>query len=507
MNVPSHIRKQMKDNFLVALGIFVILTLWSIMKPVGTDPDEGIHLVQIWCGSNGESGRCPLASSDTQTQLVPFRYVSGMNCSVRNFDYWSDASCQNVQDQSELIETEILEYGHYPAPLKNLQGRFMLGDPNTSTFLARTFSVLVATLCISVSCFAARRNFLKIWLFLLICANPFVLSLIASVNPSSWAISSAVGAGILLLGLSLDDFRTDSHFNRLILLVPISLISLVAVFSRPEIQYVAKTAVLVLGIGLLAKIVVGMKSLLIRPLLIATVLVLGSLGILHLLPQWRSFLNFPGVDSQWGSLSLLRDNIFSAPSFALTSLFGDTQGSYATALTPTVHLYLLATATAMLLFGCRYASWTFRQVIRISLAMLSFFIAVLLVHQIIGQPIGGVIQPRYFTPLAIILLATTLRSIPLSVSGFVVRIVTGALVFSAFIYIPHNLMRYVSGVSPTHNIQSVWQFIVLSDSTQLWWQDILRPLSPQLAFTVGWLAFVRVAAIGETLTRKTSSSE
>jgi len=476
------------------------------MKPVGADPDEGIHLIQIWCGDRGESGRCPPSGADAQTQLVPFRFVSGMNCSVRNYNYWADASCQNIENESQLVETRILQYGHYPAPLKNLQSLFMAGSPNTSTFLARQFSVLIAALCIGISVLAARRNYLRIWLFLMILANPFVLSLVASVNPSSWTISSAIGAGILIIGLSLDDFRSGSPVVRLILLMPISLIGLVAAFSRPEIQTLMKAVVLVSGLGLLVKLVVGMKSQLIRLLLIALGLALAIIGLDRQIREWRGYLNFPEVSSSWGGLLLLRDNIFAAPSFALASLLGTPQGGYATALTPSVHFYLLGAIIAMLLLGDRSTSPTFQQVKSILLALLSFFGAVLLTHQIVGQPIGSVIQPRYFTPLAVVLVAMVLRSIPLSISRFTALLVIGVLVFSAFIYTAHNLMRYVAGVSPTHGTQSAWRFVVLSNSTQLWWQDIFTLLSPQSVFLMGWLVFARLAAVGATLIRNGSSA-
>jgi len=311
------------------------------MKPVGADPDEGIHLIQIWCGDRGESGRCPPSGADAQTQLVPFRFVSGMNCSVCNYNYWADASCQNIENESQLVETRILRYGHHPAPFKNLQSLIMAGSPDTSTFLARQFSVLIAALCIGISVLTARRNYLKIWLFLMILANPFVLSLVASVNPSSWTISSAIGAGILIIGLSLDDFRSGSPVVRLILLIPISLIGLVAAFSRPEIQTLMKAVVLVSGLRLLVKLVVGTKSQLIRLSLITLGLALTIIGLDRQIREWRGYLNFPEVSSSWGGLLLLRENIFSAPRFALASLLGTPQGGYATALTPSVHFYLL----------------------------------------------------------------------------------------------------------------------------------------------------------------------
>lgn len=517
----------LSGKLFLALGIFTIAAFWALIKPVGTDPDESIHLIHAWCGDAGSSGRCPTSKSDTDLQLVPLRIAKGLECNHKMSracgksrylpaGYLFDASCQNLENAQALIEVEKYGIGTYPRPLKQLQALVIGNDPDSSVIRIRLLSVLIATICIGGALFVVRHGHLKIWIFLILVANPFVLSLIASANPSSWAFSSAIGFGVLILGLRRADLSTARPIARCRVFILAAVLTIIALLSRPDLQ------VLVVAIGLvLTGFVTWRLILTIRDRRVKCVLTTLSLavivaGSIPALSRAEVLFRFPvsSAKSPRTGVTLILSNLVPGLQYVTGSVIGFPDGIYSTALSPWFHLFPVFILYLIELLKVENRPHLQGNLAAIVLAMLLSLAVILSAHQLLGQTFPGLIQPRYFAPVSIVGVATVIRLTKFRTSNRAVSLVSLAWVIGILVGMAHNTLWYVSGINSVadlSSLSSVWKMIISDDQSQRWWQDDI-PLRPPVILVLVWAVCWRMAHLGLEIlavdeTEKMSRSE
>jgi len=499
------------NRLFLALGIFIVVAFWAVIKPVGADPDESIHLIHAWCGDAGSSGRCPTSKSNNDLQLVPFRIASGLNCVHTSsracgktrylpLNNWADASCQNSENENLLVEVEKHGMGNYPRPLKQLQGLVIGSDPDTSVIRIRLLSALVATICIGGSTCIIRDRRLKVWLYLILMANPFVLSLLASANPSSWAFSAAIGSGVLLLGLNRTDFLTTTPLRRSRIIACAAFLTITAYFSRPEIRILVSVAgVILMGAGVLrALLAIGKR----RTTLSLMVLFLGLLavGLTSIFSRVEKLLVFRDSDlhSHTTGLPLTLYNLGPGLRFVAGSVVGFPDGIYATALSPWFYLIPFSLLYLLGLLRAENRQHLWRNIAVVFFAVLLTLSVVLMVYQSTDQSIPGVIQPRYLAPVSIVAVATVIRLTNFQISRRAVSVIVFTCAIGLPVGMAHNMLRYISGVKPNSSISSVWELILGNHNSHHWWQDSL-PLEPHIVFVIATVVYWRMAYLGKEI--------
>ncbi|GAA1225457.1 hypothetical protein GCM10009655_25250 [Rhodoglobus aureus] len=166
---------------------------------MGASPDDDYHLVSIWC-STGDEAYCQPGSVE-KSRFVPEAVLESPCYAF--FDNRS-AECQEQLDftTDELVETARGNFvGAYPPVYYSVMSVFVGDNILVSVMLMRLFNILLfvgITTALYVLLPIQRRPAL-VWGWL-ITTMPLGLFLIASNNPSGWAIAGVGTAWLALLG-------------------------------------------------------------------------------------------------------------------------------------------------------------------------------------------------------------------------------------------------------------------------------------------------------------------
>jgi hypothetical protein len=186
---------------LALIGVVLGLGAWAFSSPVGSSPDDDFHLASIWCGLGDREGLC--APSDVPGQK---RIDSGLNlASCYAFQSSLSAGCQEasgVFTNSVVIDSARGSFSsNYPPVYYASMGFLASSDIPTSALLMRFANIAVFLLSFVALWLllpvALRRTQFWMWAATLVPLGAF---LIASNNPSSWAITGVGTAWFALYG-------------------------------------------------------------------------------------------------------------------------------------------------------------------------------------------------------------------------------------------------------------------------------------------------------------------
>ena len=165
--------------------LMLVLFGWSISSPIGSSPDEAFHISSIWCPTSAPSANC-IEASETETRekliYLPFVIDTCFNASLAT----SSACSSTGRPTSQLnrANSTLNPPGFY-----QVMHRLVTSDPTTSIVIMRISNSLIAVFCFAMVLKLSNRKirtaFIVSWFVTL---SPRGISLIASVNPSSWAI-------------------------------------------------------------------------------------------------------------------------------------------------------------------------------------------------------------------------------------------------------------------------------------------------------------------------------
>lgn len=172
----------------VALLGFVALIGWSFASPIGASPDDNFHMTSIWCAQGERAGMCE-ATGDPGEMAVLAEAANSSVC----FAFVPEHSGRCDTEPSGLIVTGHGNFeGLYPPVFYATMSLFSTLDVQTSVLVMRVFnSLLAVALTTAVYVLVDRRLRAPIMWGLLLTSIPTGIFLIASVNPSGWAIMSA----------------------------------------------------------------------------------------------------------------------------------------------------------------------------------------------------------------------------------------------------------------------------------------------------------------------------
>lgn len=458
------------------LLVFVALAAWALSSPVGASPDDDFHLTSIWCAT-GDSQYCA-PSGDEGTRLVP-PAVANPACFAYDAD--KSAGCQNRIDftAGATEETERGNFaGGYPVVYYGTMSLFVGPDVHTSVLVMRLVNIaLFVGLGVALYLFLpANRRQILIWQWALTTV-PLGLFVLASNNPSSWAVMGVGYGWLALLGFYEARGRTRVALGALYLLAAV-----MASGSRSDatVLFVLATFAAVL-----------LSAHLTRRFWLSSILPLAGFAICALLfrASRSSDAVTGGLGEQLGVGAIVQRiayNLTEVPSI-WTGIFGQSWGLgwLDTSMPAVVWVSGLAAVIGAGFVAARASSARKSFVVLVGASALALIPVVLLVLS--GNDVGDDYQPRYLLPLIIVFIGAvffTDGAQQVRLSRVQTWLIVTVLSAAQFIALYLNTRRYVTGID------------ALSpdlDAGREWWWNLV--ITPNIAWIMGSLCFAGALAL------------
>lgn len=504
--LPRALSRPLATLGLTLLGLLTF-SAWGVGSSVGSSPDDQVHMASIWC--SGFTGETCEVIEETGERLIPAGLREAM-CTTQN--PFQSAGCQpmlNVDDGRQITTTNVntssnaYPTGFYKTMNLFVQSNIELAITSMRIFNGMIFVGLTAALWWLVPT-RVRQPLAWSWLLTL---TPLGFFLIASVNPSSWAIMS-VGLGWLaLLG-----FLETPHKARAAGLAVIYLLAGIMAFSSrtdSAVFFLLTSALAVFLSPVTARELLHRAWLPTLPLFLA----LGNLGIRGVdgvgqlgvieegfgsrtvsrygepLPWAKGANAEPTGEFDW---NLLWNNIWDTPALWLGFVGGYPFGSLGwldTLLPQFVPFALMFVISAVAFTGIHGASLK-RKISIAGIILGAWFLPVYML-QLGGFIIGEEFQPRYLLPIFTVLLAVTLlrdkAEDPIVWGRFRLMSLWIPLVLAHSIALHTAIRRYTTGFGLGG--------IDLDYLREWWWLFMPDFLGATAVWAIGSLAFAALAAL------------
>lgn len=457
--------------------IFVALLSWAISSPVGSTPDEDYHLASIWCGQGIRENYCE-QSAQADERVVPETLLRASQCFA--FAPAQPAGCISYSSEPLISTSRLNSNSSYPPVFYWVNSFFVSGNIEISVLMMRIFNALIFVVPLGVLASFANFKIRKAVLIgTLVSLVPLGMFIIPSINPSSWAVSSAV-----ITWASLYSFLIEQKTKFKILFGSLAVFGIfIGAGARSDAAAYGVLSIIVAVV--LARFETGKFSKeFIFPI------ALFAIPIFFFFASGQSAV----VGSQQASQTLsdisipqlIAKNLLELPSLMVGSLGTWGLGWLDTQMPATVWVSSLFCFIALLFTGIKFIS--FGKTISALLTFSAMVIVPLyvLVHDRIF--VGAGVQPRYIFPLLIILSQIALYSTPeiksllSKTQGF---LIISLLSIANAIALHYNIRRYVTGVAANG-----WN---LNTSNAWWWN--LSIISPMADWILGSIAFLAAVMI------------
>jgi hypothetical protein len=494
---------RLADRTAFALApVLALLTMlaWVFASPIGAAPDDDFHLVSTWCAGPSAGETCLQVEDDRRIRMVP-EALDGIACFAP--DPTRSAACQGDDfswSTDVLVDSDRANVvGAYPPVFYAVMGALTTDDIQASALWMRVLTVVVF-LGILVALFLllpAERRPMVAWGWL-ITTIPLGVFILASNNPSAWAVIGVGTSWMALLGWFESTGRRQWALGALFVLGVI-----MAAGSRGD-------AALYSGLGMVLVLVltfVHRRSYYLRAIL---PVVMGVVALAFFLSarQSRSGLggfqggSNVGEGSSTGTIStgagvgattealdpeqalsgagLLAYNLLNAPYLWSGALGEWALGWLDTSMPAVVSLAAVAAFVAVGFVGI--ARMTPRKAIALGLLVAVLWALPVYVLQAGGDLVGEQVQPRYLLPLIVVLgglLLLTQKGRPITLTRAQRFTVIAALAGSHFVALHLNIRRYVTGIDEAG--------VNLDAGLEWWWTGML---SPNVVWIGGSIAYL-----------------
>jgi hypothetical protein len=461
----------------------IALTAWALSSPIGSSPDDDFHLASIWCGSPLGSAEC-LPGAEPDSRIVPQALNEAAACYAGRPDI--SAACQEqtfTLDPTPVTDTSRGNFANnYPPVYYGFMSLFAGPGILASVVLMRVINAfLFVGITAALVCLlpAARRRAL-VWGWVIV-SIPLGMFLLASNNPSAWALIGVGSSWLALVGF----FETTGK-RRVGLAALFVVTVLMASGARGDAALYT-----VLG-SALAVFLTLRRS---RNYLLQSILpvAMAVVSILFFLSSQQASVAGDGLgdaDAISGGAAvdtgtdrsffgLLAYNLVMVPTL-WAGVFGEWGlGWLDTSMPALVRVCAGALFAAVLFAGLRQTD------ARKSIAVVGAGLVVWLLPTYVlirgGNVVGENVQPRYILPLLVVIAVLAMlpaRGQRFQPSSLQLGIVGVVLVVCEAFALHVNMRRYVTG----NDIQG-WNL----DAGAEWWWDI--PFSPMAVWALGVLAY------------------
>jgi hypothetical protein len=477
---------RLRFKWIALAPVLAILAMagWALASPVGSSPDDDFHLVSTWCAGDSAAPLCMPGPTASQ-RIVPEILVNS-NCYAFFPQRSADCLTNFSGDPQEMVVTNRGNFvGGYPPVFYKTMHIFASSNFELSVLLMRMFNVVLLVGLFS-GIYALVSHSLRrtlIWTFLLT-TLPMGLFLIASNNPSSWAIIGVPSAIIALLG-----YFEATRWKKVALGGIALLSTVVAAGARSD-------AAIYVGIGVAAILIMKLKST--RQFVLSTLIVIpmaitcvwSYLSANQILAAVNGFsgVQTAVVESKpSGAFGLLFSNAMEVPTL-WAGIFGEAKLGWMDTSMPAV-VSLGALAAFILAAGRALAHLDRRRAIAIAfLAALLWSIPVYILT-VSGDRVGVGVQSRYLLPLIMLFAAFLFyqsKARQWSLSRGQLILVAATLSVAQLIALHFNIRRYVT----SFDVQG-WN---LNSHIQWWWNLPFGPMTVLLVGSISYALLVWVLA-------------
>lgn len=469
---------------LLAASVLTLVT-WAFATPIGSSPDDDFHLVSTWCASpTGGAGLCE-PGVDESSRVVP-EALRGIAC----YDEPEDsAACQEELDWSlaTAVDTDRGNFrGEYPPGYYAVHGLLAGPDLQLSALLMRLLNVVIfAGITAGLWLLLPRyRRPTLVWGWLAVIV-PLGTFLLASNNPSSWAIIGVGSSWIALLGY----FETSGP-RRIGLGILFALAVLLAASARGDAAVYAGFAIAIV------LLLVGQPT---KQFLLPAILpiAMGLVALVFLLTSGMAGSAADGFSDsginpdvpRLSGLALLAYNVLNLP-LLWSGLLGQAGLGWMDVTMPGVVVFgAVAVFVALAFTGI--VRMGPRKAIALLLAGAVLTALPLYILQAGGHTVGQQLQPRYLLPLILLFAGLLLLSDadkPVRLTRLQGWLVGLALAVVHFVALHITIRRYVTGAEEAG--------FNLDAGAEWWWEGVP---GPNVVWIVGSLAFALVVALAVPL--------
>jgi hypothetical protein len=477
--------------FIAPALALIALVAWALASPMGASPDDDFHLVSTWCANAAKTADCEPGTS-ANSRVVPESLVKAP-CFAHKTTV--SGACQNKFSLSPKPDdlTTRGNFDHsYPPVFYATMNLFVGSNILVSVFLIRLVNIILfvgLTVALFVLLPRDRRPTL-VWSWV-ITTVPLGLFLIASNNPSAWAIIGIGTAWLALLG-----YYETAGRRKILLGILFAIASVMAAGSRGDSAIYS-----VIGIGVVLFLVFTptKKFLLnaILPAVLAVVSVLFFLSARQTLSGVNGFSGTAGISNSAADaavsagpvnpLGLLFSNIVQAPSL-WGGIFGQSWGLgwIDTPVPALTGLGGIACFVAVVFVGLRRLS--FRKGLAVAGVGVVLWLLPVYVLTRGSDPVGQQVQPRYLLPLIVLFAGLAVMSargiVPFRLGRAQWIVIAATLSVGQCLALYFTMRRFVNGNEPGgFNL----------DQAEKWWWAI--PFPPMLVFAIGSLAYAALIVV------------
>lgn len=457
------------------------LTAWALSNPVGASPDEDYHLSSIWCGQGIESGVCEKARASDERMVDEFLPQAPL---CFQFQPQMSAACQAplfVNRSERLIPTDRGNFsGDYPPGFYFVMHSFIGDDISRSVVLMRAFNAaLFVGLVTALYWLLPRGRRAMAVLGTVVALVPLGVSIIPSINPSSWAVTSSALVFPAVVGF----FETSGR-RRLALAALAGAATLMAASARADAAVYAALAA-VLAVVLTSARRSKDWRLVPFPLLLVAVCLASYLSSGQTAAATAGFDAAVGSDGHSAAVPdsglLIGQNLLNVPELWAGSFgFGPWGlGWLDTRMPAVVWVVNLAIFGAVLFVGLRQLSPRKTAAVLLTLGGAWALPTLVLVQS--SAVVGTEVQPRYLLPLLVLLAHVALFRVDPD-RGDLTRpqltLLAVGLTATNATALHFNIRRYVTGTDV---------FAPNLDAGREWWWGFA--LSPMQVWLLGSVAF------------------
>ena len=479
MNRMSLVRSSQSKFKVIGLApVLAIIALlgWALASPVGSSPDDDFHLASIWCAAGDRANECQTVAEQSK-RAIP-EALGKTACYA--FKAEQSAACQGTifdDKKTGLVATSRGNFQNlYPSLYYRTMNLFVSPNIEASVVLMRIINILLLVGLTTILYFflpAGRRPTL-VW-GLAISLVPLGLFLVASNNPSAWAIISAGTLWISLVG-----YFESSGARKVVLGLVAAFSTVLGAGARADAAAYALLAIVA---------VVLLTARLNRRWIISAILpfAMAVTATAFYFSTQQSLVATSGIplgadpSQALSRRYLLFTNFLNVP-YLWTGVFGTRGLGWLDTLMPgIVWVGSLGCFSALAFAGLVSRSTRKLLAVAIVLGALWFIptYTLALSHSVdVNQ-----LQPRYILPLVILLGGIVLlqvggESLKLSKAQIVALVSTLSVANAVALHA--NMRRYITGT----DVKS-WNL----NTTAEWWWSI--PVSPMMVWAVGSVSFAQ----------------
>lgn len=477
MRIPTRLALRLAAPF----ALFITLATWGLSSPVGSSPDDDYHMASIWCGQGLREGLCEPGAVPGEF-AVPSAVVLASECFA--FEPAESGACTN-QLPDGLVETPRSNAtdGKYPDVFYGVMSVFATPDVGSSIIAMRLFTAGLFTFVVTALFYLLPARIRPAYVWGAVGTSvPLGLFIVPSVNPSGWAVLSAVTLWAATLG-----WFAETDRRRLVGLAGLAALAcLVGAGARSDAAVygvMAMTAAAIVGFSRTRTFAI--RSVLPAGLTLMSVALFFSAGQSAVADPSNLGQRMPWPET----VALAVYNIQELPELWIGVLGFWGLGWLDTAMPGVVWVTSVAVVSVLVVVGLKGTSRA--KALAVGMVFLALVAIPMYILTVDAVMVGSYVQPRYIQSIVIIFVGLALLRTDtgrrLLSRGQAVLITVGLSVANT-VALHANLRRYVTGTDVFG--------LNLNSGVEWWW---FSAVGPMWFWVVGSIAFTALLILASPL--------